>query len=152
VERAAERPHRTDRPGRLAVDFPEAQVSLDGVAVERQETVDRAVRRAGRRRVEALAAWIPVVPKAEVERDRTDGRTNAAVEVDLSRGAVRERDALARDTGIKLEVRIDIVTRLEIRSDRTLVVRLRNAAEIVIRHEGRAEREVPRGRRRRRRQ
>ena len=143
----------TDREGvgdgvaRLAVHFPEAQVLLDHVAVARQAERDRvriqqAVATLGG--VVALTARIPVVPGAEVERELAEGRPDAAVEVDFGGGTVRERDALAGDAHIALQLVGEVVARLEIGRDRRLVIRLGDAAEVVVRHQGRAEGDVPR--------
>src|SRR5207249_1542397 len=95
---------------------------------------------------EALPARVPVVPSAEVERGRTDGRTPATVDVDLSRGAVWEVDAGAAETDVQLVVFVDVVARLEIHRDRWLVSRLRDAAEQIIAGDRRTEREIPRRR------
>ena len=46
-----------------------------------------------------------------VEGERTEGRPNAKVTIDLRRRPVRERDALARDTDVELEVRAHVVAR-----------------------------------------
>ena len=133
----------------LAVDFIEAQVLLDRVAVRKRLRKNAAARRAiegvavghgGK----ALPARVPVVPSAEVERDWTEGRTPAAVEVDLTSGAVREVDAGATEAEVQLVVFVDVVARLEIRRDRRLVVRLRDTAEKVIAGDRRTEREIPR--------
>src|SRR6185437_16729809 len=84
--------------------------------------------RAQRRRVEALPARVIVVPNAEIERELVEGRAYAAVEVDLGRGAIGERDALAGNAGVALEVRIPIIARLEAGLRRRLMIRLGDAA------------------------
>src|SRR6185312_12594353 len=130
-----------DRVGHLAVDFVEAGDRLGDVAVRDGR---------GTRGVTGVtgAAGIIIIPKADIERDRAEGRTHAAVEVDLRRGVVGELDALAGDAGIELPVRVDVVARLEIRRDGRLVAGLGDAAPDVIVHDRRAEGDVPRRRRR----
>ncbi len=138
----------------LGIDFPEAQIGLDHVAVDRQATgeevrIEGAI--AARGGAEARPARIPIIPATEVELDWTEGRADAGIAVDLRGRAVRERDALGRDAGVELEVLGGVEARLEIGRDRRLVVRLRDAAEDVIRRDAAAEGDVPRAHRRRRR-
>src|SRR5262249_24979386 len=134
------------REGALGKALHEAQVLLDDVAVDRQITIGKAVGAKHRveAAVEALPARIPVVPSAEIERERTEGRPDAGETIDLGGRAVRERDALARDAGIELQVLGDVVARLEIAGDRRLVIGLRDAAEDVVRGNAAAESDVPR--------
>src|SRR5262249_18434006 len=102
--------------------------------------------------VEAFAAGIPVIPDAEIERELTESRPHAAVEVDLRRGVVGEIDALTGDAGVPLPLRIEGVTQLKSALNRGLVPRLRDAPEIIVIHQGRGDGDVPgRGRRWRRR-
>src|SRR5205814_2785288 len=81
----------------LCVGLEEAQVLLDHVAVD--QGVGRAFVAEGyTRRIEcgavvAGSAGIQVAPKTEVESKSAEGRTNTAVDVDLSRCTVRERNA-----------------------------------------------------------
>src|SRR5262249_62078969 len=107
---------------------------FDDVAVEREIAVEKAVKSEYRidAGIEALPARIPVVPNAEIERERTERRAEPAVDVDLGCRAVRERDALARDADIVLQVLGDVVARFEIGGDRRPVVGLGDAAEDIV--------------------
>src|SRR5262249_58978368 len=69
-----------DREGALGVALHEAQVPFDDVAVEREIGVEKAVKSEYRidAGIEALPARIPVVPNAEIERERTEGRAEPA--------------------------------------------------------------------------
>src|SRR5262249_26178446 len=93
------------RPGHsLGVALHEAQVPFDDVAVDRQipvrETVE-AEHRSGAA-VEALPARIPVVPNAEIERERTEGGAEAAVDVDLgSRAPARQSERKSGKSDLK---------------------------------------------------
>src|SRR5882757_7534435 len=108
----------------LAVDFVEACALLGYVAVDRktvgegigisaEQRRSAACFRTGNARtgdritVEAAAARIQVAPGAEVEGEHADGRPDTAVDVDFSRGAVREGDALAGQADIELGVLVD---------------------------------------------
>ena len=119
----------------MTLPFGNAAASAAGSAVEGVAVGDR--------RVEALAARIPVVPTAEVERELVEGRADAAVDVDLARCAVREVDAGAAETDVALQILGEVVARLEVGRDRRLVVRLRDAAEDVVAGDRRTEREIP---------
>src|SRR5262249_60779905 len=101
----------------------------------------------GRAAVEARPAGIPVVPNAETKRERTERRAEAAINIDLSRRAVRERDALAGNADVVLQVLGDVVARLEIGRDRRPGVGLGDAAEDIVRRDPPSERHVPRVRR-----
>src|SRR5262249_54537979 len=68
-----------------------------------------------------------------------------------SAAAVRERDALARNADIVLQVLSDVVAGLEIGADRRLVIGLGDAAEDIVRRDPATEPDVPRIRWRRRR-
>ena len=104
---------------------------------------------AQRCRVEALTVQRLVVPEAAIEREFAERRTDAAVDVDLGGGAVGEVDALAGNSGIGLQVGVDVVARLEAGCGRRPVVRLRDAAEIVdVRHQCADYGDVPYRRRR----
>src|SRR6266481_4059753 len=138
VGATAEREPIAHRVGGLAVNFSEAYVGFDDVAVQ------QAAQTARGEIVEALSPRIPVVPTAKIEKEPAEGRPDAAVEVDLGGGAVRERDALPRQAHIALQAVVEIVSRLEVGRDRQTVVGLRNAAETIVRHHGCAERDVPR--------
>src|SRR5262249_45089994 len=146
VHRATERELVIHGVVGLGVALYEAQVLLDDVAVDRQITIGKAVGAEHRveAAVEALPARIPVVPSAEIERERTEGGPDARKPVDLGGRAVRERDALARDAGIELQILGDVVARLEIGGDRWLVIGLGDAAEDVVRRDAGAESDVPR--------
>src|SRR6266498_5594075 len=153
VEHGRRAVHRTTvldlivhREGPLGIALHEAQVLFDDVEVDRQVAVGQAVGAKHRSdaAVEALPARIPVVPSAEIERERTKGRPDAAVDVDFGSRAVRERDALARDADVVLQVLGDVVARLEIGGDRRLVIGLGDAAEDVVRGDAGAEGDVPR--------
>src|SRR6516162_2503255 len=102
------------REGALGVALHEAQVPFDDVAVDRQIPVRKTVEaeHRGGAAVEALPPRIPVVPNAEIERERTESRAEPAVDIDLGRRAVRERDALARNADIVLQILGHIVARL----------------------------------------
>src|SRR5262249_25415324 len=126
----AERELIIHRVGGFAVKFPEAQVRLDDVTVDWEAARERigvggTISYTGKA-VEAGPSGIPVLPVAKTKRELAEGRPDAAVEVDLRGGAVRERDALARQAQIALETIIEIVSRLEVGGDRRLVVRLRD--------------------------
>src|SRR5262249_5555291 len=86
VYAAAERELIIHRVGGLAVNFPEAQVGFDDVAVDRQAERDRiSICRAVARNeaIEAGATRVPIIPIAEIERELAEGWPDAAVEVDL---------------------------------------------------------------------
>src|SRR5262249_40311922 len=140
--------------GGLAVNFDEAKVALHDIAVGEIHAAARhennvgavgARRRAGvvKGAIEALTARIPVVPSAEIERELTEGRPHAAVEVDFRRGVIGEIDAFAGDAGVPLPLRIEGVTQLESALDRWLVPRLRDAPEIIVIHQGRRDGDIP---------
>src|SRR5262249_3986832 len=87
-----DRPLIVNRVGSLAVNFDKAQVAFDHIPVwqgkaprVRIKTYCGPGRCAGcvYIAVEAFAARIPVVPNAEIERELTESRPHAAVEVDL---------------------------------------------------------------------
>src|SRR5216683_2394319 len=134
--------------GEVAVDWQTtADLAEIGVAAEScAVTLERSALRA-----EALSTRIDVTPNAEVEGEHADGRADTAVDVDFSRRAVREGDALTGGADVELHVLVDVVARLEVGGDRRLVVGLGDAAEDVIVHECAAEGEIPRLERRRRR-
>jgi hypothetical protein len=94
----------------------------------------------------AGSARIQVAPGADVEGELADRQAGAAVSVDFSRGAVRERDARTADADIELEVLGDVVARLEIDVDRRLVVGLGDAAEDVVVGDASHRRRYPRDR------
>src|SRR5262249_40851977 len=123
--------------------FPEAEVGLGDVEVDRECAVGETIGAEWRYVMEALSARVVVVPNAYIEGEGTEGRPNAAVEVDLGRRAVGKADALAADAGVELQILVDVVSRLEVGGDGRPVVRLRNAAEYVIAHYGGAERQIP---------
>src|SRR5260370_39456844 len=100
--------------------------------------------RAGREAGEVSSGRVIVVPKPEIERELVEGRPDAAVEVDLGRGVVREIDALAGVAVVELQRRTDVVAQLRIGGDRGLVRGLRDAAELVVVHQRAAEGDVPR--------
>src|SRR5262249_55775527 len=104
-----------DRVGAFGEALQEAQVPFDYVAVEREIAVGKAVKPEYRvdAGIKALSARIPVVPSAEIERERTEGRTEPAEDVDLGSRAIRERDALARNAHVVLQVLGDVVAWLE---------------------------------------
>src|SRR5262249_13505670 len=135
-----------DRVGALGEALQEAQVPFDYVAVEREIAVGKAVKPEYRvdAGIKALSARIPVVPSAEIERERTEGRTEPAEDVDLGSRAIRERDALARNAHVVLQVLGDVVAWFEIARERWPVVGLGDAAEDIIRRDPPAERNVPR--------
>ena len=137
--------------GEVAVEGEAADNELTeiGALVEGGAVVGRRSHRA--LSTEALSTRIEVAPDTEVEGEHADRRADTAVDVDLSRGAVREGDALERGTDIELDVLVDVVARLEIGGDRRLVVRLGDAAEHVVAHDGATERDIPGIERRRRR-
>ena len=122
------------REGSLGVALHEAQIPFDDVAVDRQVAVRQTVEAEHRRdaAVEAFPAGVPVVPSAEIERERTEGRAEAAVDVNLGGRSVRERDALARNADIVLQVLGDVVARFEIGRDRRLVIGLGDTAEDIV--------------------
>src|SRR5262249_3935096 len=135
--------HRVGAPG---IRFPEGQVLLDDVEVDRQITVLEAVVAEHRieAAVEAGSTRIPVHDTAEIEREGAEGRAETDGAVDLGGGPVRERDAGSRDTGVELEVRAHIVPRLEVDVARRIVVGLSDAAENVVARDAGAEGDVPR--------
>jgi hypothetical protein len=141
------------RVGAFCVDLPETQLLLDDIAIDRQIAVRKAVgaEDRGDAAVEALPSRIPVVPTAEIECERTERRAKAAVDVDLRSRAVRERDALARNAEVVLQVVSDVIARLEIGGDRRLVIGLGDATEDVVRGDPGAEGDIPGNRRDRRR-
>src|SRR5204863_9060763 len=104
----------------LTIDFEEADVLLPDIAAgeEPRGRADRAHAAPGNTArkdvVGALSAWIQIPPDAEVEPEGAEGRTNTAVDVDFSRGAVRKGDALGGGTDIELQILGDVVARLEI--------------------------------------
>ena len=104
---------------------------------------------AGDQAIVAGAARIPVVPEADIDRELVEGGADAAVEVDLGRGAIREADAGAAEAGVELPVLVRVVARLEVGRDRGMVIRLRDAAEDVVAGDRGTERHVPSRRRRR---
>ena len=69
--------------------------------------------------------------------------TDTAVDVDFSRGAVREGDARAGEADVELQVLGDVVARLEVSRDRGLVVGLGDTAEDVVVHDRAAEGDIP---------
>src|SRR5262249_56768196 len=83
------------------------------------------------------------VRTAEREGGGTEGGAPPAEDVDLRGRAVRERDALARNAHVVLQVFGDVVARLEIGGDRRLVIGLGDAAEDIVRRDPPAERDVP---------
>src|SRR5260370_6610007 len=88
VGATAERELIAHRVGGLAVNFSEAHIALDDVAVQ------QAAQTARGEIVEALSPRIPVVPTAKIEGEPAEGRPDAAVEVDLGGGAGRGPEAL----------------------------------------------------------
>src|SRR5262249_58425571 len=112
----------------------DAEVLLNAVALSRQLRIRKTVgaKPGGRAAVEAPAARIQVVPNAKIEREGAESGAEPAVDVDLGRRAVRERDALARDADIVLQVLADVVARFEIGGDRRPVVGLGDAAEDIV--------------------
>src|SRR6185503_4382205 len=91
----------------------------------------------------AGSARIQIAPGADVEGELADRQAGAAVSVDFSRSAVRERDARTAHADIELEVLGDVVARLEIDVDRWLVVGLGDAAEDVVVGDTGAEGDIP---------
>src|SRR6185312_13815994 len=116
----------------LGVGLEEADVLLHDVAVGEEDRGGRdradvaAGNAAGEDVVGAASTRIQITPDAEVEGGRAEGRTNTAVDVDFSRGAVREGNAFRRGADVELQVLVDVVARLEIGGNRRLMVRLRD--------------------------
>src|SRR5260370_2669098 len=85
VGATAERELIAHRVGGLAVNFSEAHIALDDVAV-------RQAGQAGRREIaEAISPRIPVVPTAKIEGEPAEGRPDATVQVYLRAWAIPER-------------------------------------------------------------
>src|SRR5262249_57273975 len=145
---AGERDLVVDRVGALCVNLPETQVLLNDV--DRQIGILEAVgaEHGVEAAVEATSAPIPIVPTAEIECERTEGRADAGKAVNLRGRSVRKRDALTRNADIELKILAHVVARLEIGSDRRLVMGLRDAAEDVVGGHACAESDVPWTRRR----
>src|SRR6185503_16560394 len=92
----------------LAIDFEEADVLLENVAVDQEvELAFGAQRIAGGVNGSpelAGSTRIDVTPGADVEGELANRQASTAVSVDFSRGAVREGDAGAAQADIELEV------------------------------------------------
>src|SRR5205807_1956569 len=92
-------------PAELAGD-----IHADGAAAENcAVTLER-----GALRTEPLPTRIDVTPNAEVEGEHADGRADTTVDIDFSRRAVREGDALTGSADVELHVLVDVVARLEV--------------------------------------
>ena len=96
--------------------------------------------------VESAPAGIPVVPAAEIEGELIEGGTDAEVEVRFGGGAVRIVDAFDRDSGIKLQGRLNIIAEFGVGRARGPIRGLADAAEHVVGRKAAAEGDIPIGR------
>src|SRR4029079_8473107 len=135
----AEGPHRINRPQDSGIDLPEIRVRESGVSVRERWVATAKARKAA----ELRFVRIPVVDAAEIELQRTEGRTDTAVQIDLGRRISRKIHDRGGDTAIELHVRRDVKSRLEISEPGGAAIGLRDTTEVIVVHDRSAEGDIP---------